>query len=114
MDVNALIEQLTGTLGQAPELLQGFAADPAGIVEQVSGLSLGEADLAQVVEGVTSQLGAGGLDLAGLAEGFDLGALAEQASGFDLGALAEQASGLLGEDSPLGDIGGFLGGLFGK
>ncbi len=114
MDINALTEQLAGTLEQAPELLQGFAADPAGAVEQVSGLSLGEADLSQVVEGVTSQLGADGFDLAGLAEGFDLGALAEQVGNFDLGGIAEQAGGLLGEDSPLGNIGGMLGGLFGK
>lgn len=103
MDIKAIIEQVMGALGQAPENIQGFLSDPAGAIEQITGHSLDEGQITEVVEGIKTQIGEGGFDLSNI----DL-------SNIDLGAIGDQLGGLFGENSPLGGIGDALGGLFGK
>ncbi len=95
MDIKAIAEQVMGALGEAPEKLQEFFADPKGAIEQITGQSLDEGQIAEVVEHIKTTVGEG------------LG-------NFDLDAIGEQLSGLFGEGSPLGGIGDALGGLFGK
>ena len=95
MDVQAIIAQVSAALADAPEKLQGLISDPKGTIEEITGQTLGEGDLSQIVDGVKSGIADGSLDLGGL----DLGNL-------DLGGLLGNLGGVL-ENSPLG-------GLFGK
>lgn len=97
MDIKAIAEQVMATLGEAPEKVQEFIADPAGMIEQITGHSLGEGEISQVVEHITSGLSEKGIDLAN----------------FDFNAIGDKLGGMLGE-SPLGDLGGMLGNIFGK
>ena len=97
MDVQAIIAQVSAALADAPEKLQGLISDPKGTIEEITGQTLGEGDLSQIVDGVKSGIADGSLDLGNL----------------DLGSIAGNLGGLL-ENSPLGGIAGGLGGLFGK
>ena len=90
MDVQAIIAQVSAALAEAPEKVQGLLADPKGTIEEITGLELGEGDLSQIVDGVKGAIADGSLDISKL----DLGNI-------DLGAIA-------------GNLGGMLGGLFGK
>lgn len=99
MDVQNIIAQVSAALADAPEKLQGLLSDPKGTIEEITGQTLGEGDLSQIVDGVKSGIADGSLDLGSL----DLGSL-------DLGSLAGGLGGML-ENSPLGSI---VGGLFGK
>lgn len=93
MDIKAIAEQVMGFLGEAPEKIQEFIADPKGMIEQVTGQTLGEGDVAGVVEHIKEQFGEGG---------------------FDLGAIQEKVEGLFADGAPLNDISDFLGGIFKK
>lgn len=97
MDVQAIIAQVSAALADAPEKLQGLISDPKGTIEEITGQTLGEGDLSQIVDGVKSGIADGSLDLGGL----------------DLGSIAGNLGGML-ENSPLGGIADSLGGLFGK
>ena len=99
MDVQDIIAQVSAALADAPEKLQGLLSDPKGTIEEITGQTLGEGDLSQIVDGVKSGIADGSLDLGSL----DLSSL-------DLGSLAGGLGGML-ENSPLG---GIVGGLFGK
>lgn len=90
MDIQAIIAQVSAALADAPEKLQELISDPKGTIEGITGIELGKGDLSQIVDGVKSGIADGSLDLSGL----DLGSL-------DLGGIA-------------GNLGGMLGGLFGK
>lgn len=92
MDVQDIIAQVSALLADAPEKLQDLIADPKGTIEELTGHSLEDADLSKIVDGVKNSIADGGIDLGSL----NLGDL-------DLGAIAEKV-----------DLGGVLGGLFGK
>ena len=97
MDIQAIIAQVSAALADAPEKLQGLLSDPKGVIEEITGMELGEGDLSQIVDGVKDGIANGSLDLGNL----------------DLGDIAGNLGGLL-ENSPLGGIADSLGGLFGK
>ena len=97
MDIQAIIAQVSAALADAPEKLQGLLSDPKGVIEEITGMELGEGDLSQIVDGVKDGIANGSLDLGNL----------------DLGSIAGNLGGLL-ENSPLGGIADSLGGLFGK
>lgn len=99
MDVQNIIAQVSAALADAPEKLQGLLSDPKGTIEEITGQTLGEGDLSQIVDGVKSGIADGSLDLGSL----DLSSL-------DLGSLAGGLGGMLGN----GPLGGIVGGLFGK
>ena len=73
-----------------------FVSDPKGTIEELTGHSVGDADLSEIVDGVKNGI-AGGVD--------NLGDLA--------GDLAENLGDVL-DKTPLGGIADSLGGLFGK
>lgn len=87
MDVRDIIAQVSALLADAPEKIQDLISDPKGTIEELTGRSLEDADLSKIVDGVKNSIADGGIDLGGL----------------DLGAIAEKV-----------DLGGVLGGLFGK
>ena len=90
MDVQDIIAQVSALLADAPEKIHDLISDPKGTIEELTGHSLEDADLSKIVDGVKSQIADGGIDLSGL----NLGDL-------DLGGIAD-------------NLGGVLGGLFGK
>lgn len=94
MDVKAIADQVMAAIGEAPEKVQELIADPKGAIEQLTGQSLDEGQIAEVVEHVKAKIAEGG----------------EGLKNIDLGAIGEQISGMVG-DSPLG---GLLEGIFGK
>ncbi len=87
MDVQDIIAQVSALLADAPEKIQDLISDPKGTIEELTGHSLEDADLSKIVDGVKNSIADGGIDLGDL----------------DLGAIAEKI-----------DLGGVLGGLFGK
>lgn len=102
MDIQAIIDQVMDTVGNAPEKISEILSDPQGAIEGITGQQLGEGDLSQIVSGVKDRIAEGGIDLSQI----DL-------SQIDLGAITDQLGGLgdLVNNSPIGDI---AGGLFGK
>lgn len=104
MDIQAIISQVFAALSDAPEKLQGLLSDPKGTIEEITGQTLGEGDLAQIVDGVKSGIADGSIDLSGI----DLSSL-------DLGSIAGNLGGLGGLlGGGLGGIAGGLNSLFGK
>lgn len=94
MDIKAIADQVMAALGEAPEKVQEFIADPKGAIEQLTGHSLDEGQIAEVVEHVKVKIAEGGANLENI----------------DLGAIGEQISGMVA-DSPFGNL---LEGIFGK
>ena len=92
MDIQSIIGQVTESLGAAPEQAQDFLADPQAAIEELTGQTLGEGDIAEIVSGVKDKIAGGDLDL---------------------GSIAENLGGVL-ENTPLGGIAEGLGGLFGN
>lgn len=104
MDIQAIISQVFAALSDAPEKLQGLLSDPKGAIEEITGQTLGEGDLAQIVDGVKSGIADGSIDLSGI----DLSSL-------DLGSIAGNLGGLGGLlGGGLGGIAGGLNSLFGR
>ncbi len=101
MDIQAIIDQVMGVVGDAPEKIGDILADPKAAIEDITGQALGEGDLSQIVSGVQERIADGSIDLSNI----DL-------SKIDLSALGGIGD-LLG-NSPLGGIAEGLGGLFGK
>lgn len=101
MDIQAIIDQVLGVVGDAPEKINDILADPKAAIEDITGQALGEGDLSQIVSGVQERIADGGIDLSNI----DL-------SKIDLSALGGIGD-LLG-NSPLSGIAEGLGGLFGK
>lgn len=99
MDIQAIIDQVMTAVGNAPEKAGEILADPKGAIESITGQTIGEGDLSQIIDGVKERIASGGIDLSQI----DL-------SQIDL----SQIGGLLGGDSPLGGIMGGIGSLFGK
>ena len=52
MDIQSIIGQVTESLGAAPEKAQDFLADPKAAIEEITGQTLGEGDIAEIVSGV--------------------------------------------------------------
>lgn len=101
MDIQAIIDQVMQALQNAPEKAGELLRDPRGTIEEVTGQTLGEGDLSQIVSTVKEKFAAGELDLSGI----DL-------SSIDLSNLGGIGD-LLG-DSPIGGIVSGLGSLFGR
>lgn len=101
MDTQAIIDQIMQALKTAPEKAGELLSDPKGTIEEITGQTLGEGDLSQIVSAVQEKFAAGELDLSGI----DL-------SSIDLSKIGGLGS-LLG-GSPLGGIMGGLGSLFGR
>ena len=51
MDIQSIIGQVTESLGAAPEKAQDFLADPKAAIEELTGQTLGEGDIAEIVSG---------------------------------------------------------------
>lgn len=102
MDIQAIIDQVLETVTTAPDKLNELLADPRATIEEITGQTLGEGDLSQIVAGVKDRVASGELDLSAI----DL-------SSIDLSSLGGIGS-LLGGDSPLSGILGGIGGLFGR
>ena len=96
MDVSAIIDTLMKTVGDAPEKLGEIMKDPKGAIEEITGQTIDEGTLGDIISGVKDKIAGGEIDLSNI----DLGAL---------GGIGE----MLG-NSPLGGIAEGLGGLFGK
>ena len=92
MDIQAIIAQISAALADAPEKIKDFVSDPKGTIEELTGHSVGDADLSEIVDGMKNGI-AGGVD--------------------NLGDLAGNLGDML-EKTPLGGIADSLGGLFGK
>ena len=99
MDIQAIIDQVMTAVGNAPEKAGEILADPKGAIENITGQTIGEGDLSQIIDGVKERIASGGIDLSQI----DL-------SQIDL----SQIGGLLSGDGPLGGIMGGIGSLFGK
>lgn len=124
MDIQQIVDAVVSQAQGSPEVLQGFAADPASAIEGIVGdRGLDAAAVSEVAQGVFAQAQEGGLDLAGLLEGTPVSDVAADALAAD--GLGGILSGVL-EGNGLGDVvsnlvggegeglGGFLGGLFGR
>lgn len=103
MDIKAIADQVMGALGNSPEAIRDFIADPAAAIEGITGNKLEGADLAGVVDQIKETVMGGDFQLP---EGLDLGNL-------DLSGIAGNLGGML-ENSPLSGIAEGLGSLFGK
>lgn len=127
MDRGSIADQVTEAVQSAPELLQGVGENPEAAIEQITGLSLGEADVAGVLEAIAPTLEDAGFDVSaitenasGLLENISSGeGLSGILSGEGVDGLSSGLEDVLGSagdiaEDPLGAIGGFLGGLFGR
>lgn len=70
MDIKAIIDQVTEHLGNSPEALKDFIADPASAIEGITGHQLEGDDLSGVVDGIKEGVMGGGFHLP---EGIDQG-----------------------------------------
>ena len=93
MDIQAIIDQIMQHVGDAPEKIGDILSDPKGAIEDITGQTLGEGDLSQIIDGVKERIAGGGIDLS------------------KLGGLGDL---LGGGENPLGNIMEGIGGLFGK
>lgn len=82
MDVNQIIEQVTGHLQDAPEKIKDVIADPKSAIEEITGQNLDGVDMGEIVEQVKNKLGEAGVDVAGF-----LGDLGENIGGAVSGIL---------------------------
>ena len=67
MDIQKIISDLVGKLTGNKDLISKFTSDPLTVVKDLLGIDLDPTQLAEVVKGVTSQLGG---DVAKQAGGF--------------------------------------------
>lgn len=98
MDIKAIAEQVMAALGEAPEKIQEFLADPSGMIEQLTGHSLGEEDVAQVVDHIKGMVEQGG----------------EALGNIDLGAIGEHVTSFFENNEAVEGIGNLVKGIFGK
>ncbi|MEG0758200.1 MAG: hypothetical protein RR505_07305 [Raoultibacter sp.] len=63
MDFQAIAEQVVGAVQESPEKISELMADPQGAIEQITGMTLGEGDLAGVMEQIQGMLGGSGIDI---------------------------------------------------
>ncbi len=109
MDIQAIIDQVLETVGNAPDKAAELLQDPQAAIEEITGQALGEGEVSQVIDGVKERIAGGGFDLGNLDLGnLDLGGIDLSALG-GLGGIGEALS-----DSPLGGIGNMPGGLSGR
>ena len=136
MDFKSIADQVMGAVGNCPDALKDFAADPRAAISDLTGAGLEGIDLGGAADQVAEQTAGCGFDLGSLGESLDLSALTENLpeslSGVaenlpeGLGSLAENLpEGLSGITENLGnvtenlpggisDILGGIGGLFGR
>ena len=107
MDIQALIGQVTDALGNAPEKVKDFAADPKGTIAELTGHDLGGIDLGEIVQGVRDKASEGGEGFSHIVEG-----LGDKIEESPLGEIGEKIGDVI-ENSPLGDIAEGLSGIFG-
>lgn len=104
MDIQAAIDQVMQAVTNTPEKIGEILSDPKTAIEDITGQTLGEGDLGQIVDGVKERVTSGGFDLSQI----DLSQI--DLSSLDLSKLG----GLLGGDGPLGGIMGGIGSFFGR
>lgn len=68
MDIKAIAEQVIGAVQEAPEKIQELTADPKGAIENITGHSLEDVDIEQVMEHVKGAIGEAGIDVGSIAE----------------------------------------------
>ncbi|OZG69323.1 hypothetical protein [Bifidobacterium eulemuris] len=87
-----IVDQLANAIKDNPQMLKSFGVDPGAMIEKVTGIKLGDEQVAEVVGALTSAL---------------------QGKGFDIGDLGDLAQNLMKGDalqSILGSVGGLFGG----
>lgn len=57
MDVQKIIEELTGKLNGNKDLISGFLKDPAAAIKNLLGIDVDADKIAEIVKGVKSALG---------------------------------------------------------
>ena len=70
MDIQKIITDLVGKLTGNKDLIAKFTSNPAGIIKELLGIDLDPSQIADVVKGVTGQLGDVAGDAAKDAGGF--------------------------------------------
>lgn len=99
MDIQVIIDQVAAALQDAPEKLGELAQDPKAAIEGIIGEgNLGDIDPAEILAGIKEK--AADLDFGAVAENLPE-QLKGSVDGADLSGIADQ-------------VGGLLGGLFGK
>ena len=65
MDISQIADQVIEHVKQAPEKVRDVIADPKGTIEGITGQSLDDVDLGEIVEKVKDGLEEAGIDVAG-------------------------------------------------
>ena len=89
MDVNAIVEQVTSHVQDAPEKIKDIIADPKGAIEEITGQDLGDIDPGEIIDQVKARIADAGIDVEGI-----LGDITENL-GDVAGNIGEKVSGLL-------------------
>ena len=89
MDINAIVEQVTSHVQDAPEKIKDIIADPKGAIEEITGQELGDIDPGEIIDQVKTRIADAGIDVEGI-----LGNITENL-GDVAGNIGEKASGLL-------------------
>lgn len=117
MDIQAIAAQVAGVIKDVPEKAQDLLADPKGTVQKITGEK--DFDVTEVLQAVLVKLKDSGIDLSGVdLSKIDLSQI--DLAKLDLGAIKNAADSLGIDASKLdlggiaGNLGGMLGGLFGK
>ena len=89
MDINAIVEQVTSHVQDAPEKIKDIIADPKGAIEEITGQDLGDIDPGEIIDQVKARIADAGIDVEGI-----LGDITENL-GDVAGNIGEKVSGLL-------------------
>ena len=89
MDINAIVEQVTSHVQDAPEKIKDIIADPKGAIEEITGQELGDIDPGEIIDQVKTRIADAGIDVEGI-----LGNITENL-GDVAGNIGEKVSGLL-------------------
>lgn len=63
MDIQKIIADVVARLTGNPELIKSFLGDPVKLLEKTFGIDLPDDQIKQVIEGVTSKLDLGSVDM---------------------------------------------------
>ena len=89
MDINAIVEQVTSHVQDAPEKIKDIIADPKGAIEEITGQELGDIDPGEIIDQVKTRIADAGIDVEGI-----FGNITENL-GDVAGNIGEKVSGLL-------------------
>lgn len=94
MDTQSIIDAIMAQAQNAPEVLQNFASDPAGVIESITGAQLDASAISEVAQGVATQAQDAGFDINSILEGAGLGDIVSNLTGG--GSVEDVVSGILG------------------